>query len=287
MGKPISEELIRLLGDFINYSKILLKDDSINSELKIHLFRKTVKNIRALIKMSRYALGKKLYAETNIFFRDLNRIVSDQRDSSVFLDTLKAHTNNKRLTSFLATRLLHYKDSFYNQSRITGTFRDIQSILENSNAFLESFPKKIKKEKLYIKGVIKMYRQSQRAFLVSAKNPCKENNHEWRKKIKYLWHQLEFFYQFYPVEIEKLAQDLEQISNHLGIEHDIRALEFFLENNFHLSNSGKYALLFKKFAKVREYHFSIALQNGSSFYNTNNAFFQSLPKNLFNNKPGI
>jgi CHAD domain-containing protein len=48
--------------------------------------------------------------------------------------------------------------------------------------------------------------------------------HEWRKQVKYLWHQLELLQGGWPLVIEATANELHDLSGYLGDAHDLAVL---------------------------------------------------------------
>ena len=58
--------------------------------------------------------------------------------------------------------------------------------------------------------------------------------HDMRKRMKYLWYHIEILRPIYPGPLKAFANSLENISEKLGIYHDIDVLEEYLEQNQNL-----------------------------------------------------
>ncbi|MGW8315706.1 MAG: CHAD domain-containing protein, partial [Bacteroidales bacterium] len=69
----------------------------------IHGTRKTIKRIRALLKMIRDGTGFSFYLRENRFFRDISRQISQARDYYVLLETLQFVASKTRKHSAEAT----------------------------------------------------------------------------------------------------------------------------------------------------------------------------------------
>ena len=68
------------------------------------------------------------------------------------------------------------------------------------------------------------YRQGRDAYLAAAEDRSVENLHEWRKQVKYLWHQLQVLGPTWPELMEELGNQAHQLADHLGDDHDLAVL---------------------------------------------------------------
>ena len=55
-------------------------------------------------------------------------------------------------------------------------------------------------------------------------HPSPENFHEWRKRVKYLWHQVEVLLLIQPEILTEMANELHALSDYLGEDHDLAVL---------------------------------------------------------------
>jgi CHAD domain-containing protein len=79
-------------------------------------------------------------------------------------------------------------------------------------------------------GVKRVYRQGREAFAVAQDDPSQEHLHEWRKQVKYLWHQLQVLQPIQRSQLKALADQAHTLANHLGDDHDLAVLSHkFLE----------------------------------------------------------
>jgi CHAD domain-containing protein len=58
-----------------------------------------------------------------------------------------------------------------------------------------------------------------------------EHLHEWRKQVKYLWHQLQILEPLQPGRIGKLAARCHKLADHLGDDHDLVVLRHKIESH--------------------------------------------------------
>jgi CHAD domain-containing protein len=79
-------------------------------------------------------------------------------------------------------------------------------------------------------GVQRIYRNGRAAFAVVQDDPSPEHLHEWRKQVKYLWHQLQVLQPIQLGQLTTLADQAHALANALGDDHDLTVLAHtFLE----------------------------------------------------------
>jgi CHAD domain-containing protein len=70
----------------------------------------------------------------------------------------------------------------------------------------------------------RIYRNGRDAFAVAQDDPSQEHLHEWRKQVKYLWHQLQVLQPIQLGQLTALADQAHTLSNALGDDHDLAIL---------------------------------------------------------------
>jgi CHAD domain-containing protein len=78
--------------------------------------------------------------------------------------------------------------------------------------------------------VKRVYRNGREAFVIAHEEPSQEHLHEWRKQVKYLWHQLQVLQPIQLGQVTALADQAHSLANALGDDHDLAVLsDKFLE----------------------------------------------------------
>jgi hypothetical protein len=81
--------------------------DELGVDETVHQVRRRVTKIRALLRLVRDQLGKDMYKQENVYFRDLGRTLANVRDAQVRMETvdsLNSHFVNRiQANSFEAT----------------------------------------------------------------------------------------------------------------------------------------------------------------------------------------
>ncbi len=203
----------------------------INSEIsvhqKIHEIRKSLKKLRALVRLVRHSSAN--YESENIFYRDLGRIISEYRDKSAVLESLN------RLTTYYEG--LIYKRAFSDFKRALETERanyfqknyEVDNPLHQVDRLIQQHQKEftgftVDTFKDILPGIEKVYSGGSKALQAIQKSPSTENFHDWRKRTKYLRNQLEMLLAAHPHSTTPWEEALDELSDLLGEDHDYAVL---------------------------------------------------------------
>jgi CHAD domain-containing protein len=203
----------------------------------VHDVRKRFKKVRALLKLMRRGLGKARYQRENARFRDAARPLTEVRDAEVMVQAFDG--------------LL---ERFAEELGSTAQFEPVRQILvrrneENRNKVLDDTAKlaavatDVRAARLRLKsrsfkpggwqvveaGLERTFRQGQEALRAASQERTVEQLHEWRKRVKDLWHQLQFLEPACPAVLGAWADRCHDLSDALGDDHDLFVLGQVLE----------------------------------------------------------
>jgi CHAD domain-containing protein len=196
----------------------------------VHETRKGFKRQRALVRLARGGLGEKTYRRENRRYRDLGRLLAGARDADVLLETLDGLT--ERFSDEVRP------DAFQGLRRHLEAERDAAvARLEESQA-VPSVAKALRKGRNRAKrwrlrgngfaalrpGLERSYGRGRRAFAEARKRADDESLHEWRKRVKDLWHQLQILSPTWPSVLDATADETHALSDRLGDDHDLAVL---------------------------------------------------------------
>jgi CHAD domain-containing protein len=207
-------------------------------EQAIHEIRKSIKRIRAVLRMIRDEIGYSTYNRENVFYRDINRSISDLRTYDVLIGTLE------NLRSGLSGSLPDAPVESMIRS-IRDQREQMASEIFSSNAALTEIAGRIGEAKsripglpirqdgfeVFEKGILRTYRKGKDYLLSATKGHDLKHLHDMRKRMKYLWHQIQVLKPIYPGAMGALARSLETVTEKLGIYHDLEMLSGYLKNN--------------------------------------------------------
>lgn len=195
----------------------------------VHEARKSVKKLRALLRLVRPELGAHTYDDFNRSLRDAARLLSQVRDAAAVLESFDKLVEEKELDSARFTavraRLAERRESGHGVSSrrdvMTRAEADLQQLLAN----VERWELPDEGWQLVSAGFRDIYQRGGRALKRAAAHPSAEHFHEWRKQVKYHWYHLRFLAPLWPGLIKAHAEELEQLSDWLGDEHDLSVLK--------------------------------------------------------------
>ena len=162
----------------------------------VHDIRKRLKKLRALARLVRDEMGEENYKSINIYYRDLGRELSDFRDLTAHMETIE--TLRDRYGNYLYVNFFNSvikeiekeRDEMEKQLKADNFFSDyLVSQLEYAQKDLTKWPVSSNEINVILPGVERVYRRGKNALNNAYKDPTKENFHEWRKRVKYLWYQ--------------------------------------------------------------------------------------------------
>jgi CHAD domain-containing protein len=207
-----------------------LNESQLLSDEVVHEVRKQLKNVRAALRLLRKALGSRIYDRENAFFRDVARPLTEVRDAKILMDTLGQLTEHcgdqaNALDLDQVRRALqeHYQEirqPMLEEDRL----RPIKDALQTALTRVKQWPLSRRGWSVLGVGLKRIYRQGRDAFATAQENPSEENLHEWRKQVKYLWHQLQMLRPLQPALIKALADQAHTLADYLGDDHDLAVL---------------------------------------------------------------
>ena len=80
-------------------------------------------------------------------------------------------------------------------------------------------------------GLARTYRRGRREMRLAAETPSGHNFHQWRKRVKYLRHQMELLDPLWPELLAGYTASLRQLGDLLGEEHDLAELLTLMASN--------------------------------------------------------
>jgi CHAD domain-containing protein len=94
-------------------------------------------------------------------------------------------------------------------------------------------------------GIRRVYRRGRKAMAVAASSPSVHAFHAWRKRVKYLRHQMEALHLVQPDVIGDIAVALNTLGETLGEEHDLAELGLLISEDLSLvpDDEGRHRLL--------------------------------------------
>jgi CHAD domain-containing protein len=196
---------------------------------QVHCARKQLKKARATLRLLRDALGDSIYRRENLILRDVARPLSEIRDSKVLLDTLEKLVNRygavARAIPLDEFRKALRRDRLRSRRALTeASSRPIRAALRQVHERCARWRVGDAGWRVIGSGLTRIYGKGREGLEASRAKRSAENLHEWRKQVKYLWHQLQILEPLWPALIGELADQTHQLADYLGDDHDLAVL---------------------------------------------------------------
>jgi CHAD domain-containing protein len=194
----------------------------------VHGARKDLKKLRAVIRVLRDRLGAGAAADLNARFRDAGRALSERRDATVKLETLRRLS--ERFPELPERSLAAWREELTRERDAARAATDAMTLLE-SVELIEAGRERIEdwsldgdSWELIDRGVRRTYRQGRRAMRRAESAASEESFHSWRKRAKDHWYLLRILRDAWPEVLEPNAESAHRLTEVLGDHHDLAVL---------------------------------------------------------------
>lgn len=230
LNESLAEGVRRIGTELIDEAIAQLQVDE-ERHKGIHQARKHFKKVRALLRLVRDSIGRNTYKAENAFFRDTSRKLSGIRDITAMIETLN------RIADRYAGRFPRY--GFFRaldqlkeqQYEVAHRLLDQKGLLEEVVADLHAARKRMQALPVgpdafstLEKSLRRVYKRGYLGLEVCEQTPDVHDWHNWRKRVKYLWHQLQMLNELWPEMLTPHGDELHRLSDFLGDDHDLFVL---------------------------------------------------------------
>lgn len=230
-NESVSAGIKRITIERIDQALDDLTDPGKNRNKGVHDARKNFKRIRAALRLVRGEIGEERYRCENVCFRDAARLLSSARDSWVMVQTLDALSETyasqlpagafSGVREHLAARHKKISQQALEDER---TVSQVVEAVRAARARIAALPIRQQGFTALRSGLQRVYRQGRLAMKEAYARPSAEAFHEWRKRVKYLWYQIEILAALWPNILDNLAAELHDLSEKIGLDHDLAVL---------------------------------------------------------------
>jgi CHAD domain-containing protein len=238
-GEPTPEGLRRIARGQLDRAQAELKGAPKRKlGAAVHDTRKSLKRLRAGVRLGRDALGETTYKRENGAFRDTGRRLAGVRDASVLIETLDEleQAAGQELPSGATAGLREQleaerKEALKSLKENDVVIDTVLHELEVARARTATSTFETDGFTALEPGLRRIYRRGRKAMKASAKEPSTENLHEWRKRVKDLWHAEQILRPASPKKMKKLASRTHDLSDLLGDDHDLAELRKYVSTH--------------------------------------------------------
>lgn len=239
----------------------------------IHSVRKEIKKLRAVLRLVRGEIGEGPFKKGNRCLREAADELAGPRDAYVqvkALDGLAPHRALKcssqhfREMHTALAKECHEKAIRFRKS---GSAKVVQRLLRRQSAKFEKLQIEKGGWSLIGAAIKRSYSAGREALEQARLDPSAENFHEWRKRVKDLWHYVQLLQPAWPRQMSAMTKVLEELGEYLGDDHDLHMLkQATIRKLVHNGPEGETGRLIEVIdARRRELQIA-ALTVGSGFY---------------------
>jgi CHAD domain-containing protein len=194
----------------------------------VHEARKSVKKIRAVLRLVRSELGA-TYATENRRLQSTGRRLSEYRDAEAIIETFDSLRGrygeewDGRAAGAIRQALVRRK-----KERLRGAaVQQIQKVaapLEKAVQSVARWPLRRDGFAALAPGLAKTYRQGRKAMAQARKHSRPEYCHEWRKRLKDHWYHVRLLEDLWTDVMEGYEKSLKELETWLGDHHNLHVL---------------------------------------------------------------
>lgn len=233
--ESIAENIQRILEGQLDYIKNQSARRQKDVPKAIHEIRKSLKRIRAVLRLIRDEIGYSTYYRENNFYREHNRNLSEIRNFEVLSGSIK--TLQKDLSNTIPADVFTSLEEELDrqQEEVTGGATRLEQLLKKTareimagRERIYDFPINHDDFGVFEGGLFRIYRQGRKYLRDARRNPSPDRLHDLRKRMKYFWYQIDILQPIFPGPMKAYASTLETISENLGVFHDLQVMQEFL-----------------------------------------------------------
>ena len=230
-GESVPEGMRRMAAEQLDRALEYLGSQDGERGKHIHEARKATKRLRALVRLVRRDLGDEVYALENQCYRAAGQRLSGLRDATVLVETLDRLVESlgedvpKSRFARVRVWLVERRDRVYSQADSNNrAVQEVIAELVQARERLEHWNLQRPDWGGIRVGVQRIYARGRRDFAGAYALPSDEAFHDWRKQVKYLWYHIQILENVWPLVMQSLTEELDQLGELLGQDHDLAVL---------------------------------------------------------------
>jgi len=201
----------------------------INRDKAVHEARKSIKKVRALLRLMRGELGE-VFDDENGHLRDIAGRLSELRDAFVMvqsLDALRKLYAKDAGTKLRAIRagLLRKRSECARPQDIANVLEDAATALSRARKRAQTWPLKTDGYDAIAPGFEGIYRAGRKALKKAHKHPSPDNFHHLRKRVKDHWYHVRLLENLWTDVMSAYEKSLKDLETWLGDDHNLTVLK--------------------------------------------------------------
>lgn len=275
-SEPLGDGVKRVTMEQIERAASVFLDLGIGLGGAVHDSRRSIKKVRALLRLVKGELPQRIFEFENKSMRDTGRLLSEIRSAQGILNA--AETIQGLYSDLLAPgtfagmveRLARRRDHIERSLEEEPTeLRRVVRGLERAYHRYASWPTDPEARQVYGLGIRDSYEairpglgitydDGRRSMVQAYERGDPGDFHEWRKRVKDLRHQMEFLAPLWPEVVVGTAMTLERLGDLLGEDNDLAELLSLLRDRPEICADPRERSLFRALALQRRNELQMA-----------------------------
>jgi CHAD domain-containing protein len=215
--EDIGAALLRLAAEDLSAARQALERGT-PSDRTIHRVRQRLKRVRSVLRVLRPALGDKA-KQSSDHLREAGRILSHSRDADVAAASARELTSTAHGEEAGFSRVVVRLDREAKANQPTSVGRVVE-LISQSKVDLAEASDNFDGDALLSRAIRRAYKRGLAARARAEETQTTPDLHEWRKRVKDLWHLMRLARKRLPRRGGKLIPEFERLSDLLGLDHD-------------------------------------------------------------------
>lgn len=232
-GEFLGAGLQRLSLEQLDYAIAAL--ETMRIDIGIHEARKSLRRVRALLRLVRDPLGDRVYRTENVAIRDVGRVIGSSRDATVMVETVAGlsflYRGVLEPAAFDTLRAHLLERDKLIQRRVSGPrLEEAVSVLTAVRDRFAVWPRSTLNEGFpeVSDGLLRVYRRGRNRMVDAYREGSAEAFHVWRKRVRYLRFQMALLEGMWPGFQRGMVSDLAHLAEALGADRDLSGLNRLL-----------------------------------------------------------
>jgi CHAD domain-containing protein len=228
LAEPFGDGCKRIAREQIDRAQAQLKDAE-DPPIAVHETRKSLKRLRALLRLVRPAIGDEVFRAENAHLRGIARMLSGARDRHVLLETVtKLEAGERHTLARNVRELLNSGNGGDSPAVDVATMRQAHSRLAEAKGRFARLRLAGSGFDLVGDGLERSYRQARRDYNAAYEELSDEAFHEWRKSTQQHWRHMALLSRAWPACLGARSSEARRLSQILGDDHDLAMLVAFV-----------------------------------------------------------
>ena len=229
--ESIAAGVVRIADVLIGYATDRIARRQDDRTRDVHAIRVSIKRLRALLRLIRPAIGEAAFERENAALRTCGRRLAFSRDMTIVQQTLSAlaeSLRNKGDRQVVRQALSHSEMRLDPRLEIEQAMQDVARTLQRAAGRIKRMKLAGSEWQTVGKGLRVVYAQARKRMQIAFTKRSDKAYHEWRIRVKNLYHQLQMLDPMWPKRLKRLAARLKTLQAGIGADHDLVVVKSLL-----------------------------------------------------------